>query len=218
MRESIPDRLLASVRAVWNSIVSQLSKDNRRFIIGHAVKGARGSDLEDAVHWLTSAGILHRVCRLSRAELPLSAFEEPNSYKLYFCDVGLMRTRAGFPLESIINPSDDTGFFRGAMAENYVLTELKSSGFEEPFYWTSEGRAEVDFVVNIRDKVVPIEVKSNDRFRAKSLGVFVDTYPDCVPAVVSGKGLRMGKVTNIPLSMAWMLGDLLDPADKDASD
>ena len=199
-----PKEMVSKINSIWDSIPMQLSKNAKRFIFGHAVDGARGADLKDAVQWLVDAGLVHRVEALSGISLPLKSNADPSEYKLYYCDVGLLRTAADLPSSAILLPNEQYTMFKGSMAENYVLNELKSGGFENVYFWTSGAKAEVDFVVQVELDIVPIEVKSEERIRAASLKEYIDKYAPRKAFLISKKNLKNGPVTHLPLPLTWM--------------
>lgn len=198
-----PAKDVRKLSAIWNSIPAQLSKENRRFIFGHAVEGARARDLEDALQWLIDAGPAYKVRKITKPSVPLSAYSSETAFKLYSCDVGLMRTMAGVPAKSILFPDENYREFKGSLTENYVLTELMARNDRTPFYWASEGKAEVDFVIMSEDKIVPIEVKSETRIRAASLNEYIERYDPAVAVLISKKNVRPGDMMFLPLSLVW---------------
>lgn len=198
--------MIPRLNAVWDSIPMQLAKDTKRFIFGRAFPGARGSDLDDAVQWLSDAGMIHKVVSISKAELPLDAFAEPMVYKLYYCDVGLLRTKARMPASAILLREKSFGLFDGALTENFVLNELIAAGEEKEWYWTSSANAEVDFILQPDTRIVPIEVKAGERVRAASLKVFMDRYRTGTAVLVSMKNRgRNGPVVHVPLPLSWTI-------------
>ncbi len=205
-----PKEMVSKINSIWDSIPMQLSKNSKRFIFGHAVDGARGADLKDAVQWLVDAGLVHRVEALSGVSLPLKSNADPSEYKLYYCDVGLLRTAADLPSSAILLPNEQYTMFKGSMAENYVLNELKSGGFENVYFWTSGAKAEVDFVVQVELDIVPIEVKSEERIRAASLKEYVDKYAPRKAFLISKKNLKNGPVTHLPLPLTWMFRTIVE--------
>jgi len=205
-----PPKDVQKLNNVWTSIPTQLSKENKKFLFGHAVKGARAKDLEDALQWLIDAGLVIKVNMISRPFLPLSAYAEMTSFKLYYADVGLLGAMAKLPASALLSSDDRYKEFKGGMTENYVLTELITSTEAVPFYWRSGNRAEVDFVHLIRDIIVPIEVKSGFPGRIQSMERYMDEYDPDQAFVVSEHNLRVGKLTHIPLPMVWKLKDYVD--------
>jgi predicted AAA+ superfamily ATPase len=194
---------------IWRSIPEQLSRENRRFIFSHVKTGKRARDLEHALEWLISAGFIHKVCMISRPHVPLSAYSDENIFKIYFCDVGLLRVMAGVPTEFLFKQSDEYAQFKGAVAENFVLNEMKVLG-KNPYYWRSEGKAEVDFVDMLGTKIVPIEVKAETNARSKSLTEYIRTYdPETAVKVSMNPPSGSKGIVTIPLYMVWKLEEIL---------
>ena len=204
-----PPSMVSKIHSIWNDIPMQLSKEARRFIFGHAVPGARSADLHEAVQWLVDAGLVHKVDVVKDIKVPLKAYSDPATYKLYYCDVGLLRTVAGLDSSSILLPDPNYREFKGSMAENFVLNELMCDSESVPFYWTSEGKAEVDFIVPVRNVNVPIEVKSEDRVRAASLKVYVDRFSPERAVIVSKKNVRLSRIGYLPLPLMWLFRDFV---------
>lgn len=193
---------------IWKSIPTQLARENSKFMFGHAKHGARAKDLEDALEWLLSAGLAHKVMRVENPALPLSAAADPAFFKLYAPDVGLLRVMAGLPAEAIFTGPETYREFRGAMAENFTLTELLNAGLERPYYWKSGNTAEVDFLAVSGIQIVPIEVKAG-RNRARSLGEYRKKYSPQTAIIASMDNSRSNGVKYIPLYMLWRLKEYL---------
>ncbi len=207
-----PSAEKTKIFSVWNDVPAQLSKENRRFFLGHAVEGARARTLEDSVQWLIDAGLIFKVNNTEKPSVPLAANSSPRLFKLYLCDVGLMAEMLHLPAELLLYPDNAGKDFKGFMAENFVLTEIVSAGYGIPLYWTSKGRAEIDFLIMSGRDIVPIEVKSGSRFRAASLAEYIGKYDPRVAVLVSGNNIRGGDVKHVPLGMVWRLGDFLGGA------
>ena len=175
-------------------------------------------DLEDAVQWLVDAGLVHKVERIERPSIPLAACADSAYFKLYFADVGLFRTHAGLPAEALLTRTPYTAEIRGALIENYVLTELVARDVSPVCFWRSGNRAEVDFVVQQGVSVLPLEVKAAENTRSKSLARYQELYSPELAVKVSLADLRYsrserGSLLSIPLFLVWMLpefaGELL---------
>ncbi|MDO4511799.1 MAG: ATP-binding protein [Bacteroidales bacterium] len=170
-------REIPRIQALWHSLPAQLSKENRKFIYRVVRQGARSKDYEDALLWLVDAGMIHMIYNVSKPGIPLAAYEETNAFKVYACDCGLLRRLARLPASVIIDPVANYTEFKGAVAENAVLQSLMAlSGVEKPCYWTSDSTAEVEFVIQIHDKVIPIEVKAEDNVKGRSITVYNEKY------------------------------------------
>ena len=192
---------------VWNAVPSQLAKANSRFFFSQVVKGARGREYLPAVQWLQDAGLIMTVKRASLPQLPLSAYSEPDIFKVYATDVGLLRVLAQVPAAAIMNPSPLFKEFKGAVTENYAAVSLRNQQGFEPYYWSSGGEAEVDFLLQTDQAVIPIEVKAGTNFAGKSLGVFRSKFTPVLALRLTLRNLTMTTgVLNIPLSLAdWTL-------------
>lgn len=198
-----PTKDIPRVAAVWDSIPSQLARENRKFLYKLVKNGARAREYEDALLWLQHAGLIYRVFCATKPGLPLSAYDDVSAFKIYLCDVGLLRVMARLPVEVLWTESPLYREFKGAMAENAVLQTLVSRFEVFPRYWTSEGTAEVDFLLQRGLSLIPVEVKAGNSVRGKSLGVYVDRFRPEVAVRYSMKNLRRdGGVLNIPLFMA----------------
>jgi len=193
---------------IWRSIPEQLSKENKRFIFSHVRTGARSRDLEKALEWLISAGLVHKVTKVSGPMVPLSAYSDSTVFKIYFSDVGLLRKLADVDPGYMLEQKEEFKHFKGAMAENFVLNELLQME-KQPYYWHSDGNSEVDFVAGFGTKQVPIEVKAEKNNRSKSLGVYIEKYNPEVAIKTSMNGIgRDDNVISVPLWMIWKLNDL----------
>ena len=198
-----PTKDIPRIAAVWDSIPSQLARANRKFLYQLVKNGARAREYEDALLWLQHAGLIYRVFCATKPGLPLSAYDDVSAFKIYLCDVGLLRVMARLPVEVLWTESPLYREFKGAMAENAVLQTLVSHFEVFPRYWTSEGTAEVDFLLQRGLSLIPVEVKAGNSVRGKSLGVYVDRFRPEVAVRYSMKNLRRdGGVLNIPLFMA----------------
>jgi len=191
---------------IWKSIPNQLARENGKFMYGHVKPGARAKDLEDAMQWLVSAGMVYKVNKIEKPFVPMSAYEDPSYFKLYMADVGLLRKMAGLPAGSIYEDSPLYAEFKGAMTENYVLSELLHLQGDVPRYWKSANMAEVDFVVQIEEKIIPIEVKASTNLKSRSLRTYREQYKPAIAIRTSLGNLRMDDgLLNLPLYMLWMM-------------
>lgn len=169
-------REIPRIRAVWNSLPSQLAKENRKFLYNVVKPGARARDYEDALLWLEEAGMVQRCFNVSRHGIPLSAYRDVSAFKVYACDCGLLRRLARVSPEVILGGNANYTEFRGALAENAVLQSLLPQCDETPYYWSSNGRAEIDFLLPLPTEAVAAEVKSERRISGKSLSVYTQKY------------------------------------------
>ena len=170
-------REIPRIHAIWHSLPAQLSKENRKFIYKVIKSGARSKDYEDALMWLEDAGMIYRVFSISKPGMPLSAYEETDAFKVYACDCGLLRRLAQLPASVVTDPVANYTEFKGAVAENAVLQSIIPLLEDRvPYYWTSPGTAEVEFVIQWGDEVIPIEVKAEDNISGNSLSVYYKKY------------------------------------------
>ena len=196
--------------AIWASIPQQLAKPNSKFIFSQVKKGWRAKDLEDALQWLTGAGLVYKVYKIEKPNIPLSAYADASAFKLYMSDVGLLRTMARVPYQIVLDQSSVYTDFKGAMSENYALNELVKSVCDKPYYWSSGNQAEVDFVIQCGAEVVPIEVKSEKNVKARSLAEYRKKYKPDHSLITSMKSeTASGSVLDIPLYMIASLGNIL---------
>ena len=163
------------IRMIWDSIPTQIAKDNSKFIFSHVKQGARAKDLEDALAWLVNSGIVLKLDLVSTPEIPLSGMADATYFKVYMADVGLLRKKANVNYRTILEDSNAFVHFKGALAENYILVQLKCMGIT-PYFWRTKADAELDFITDYEGELIPIEVKSADNTRAKSLHLFCNRY------------------------------------------
>ncbi len=195
------------IRWIWDSVPIQLAKENNKFIFSHVKAGKRSAELEDAMQWLVDAGLLVKTELVENPETPLEGFADKTYFKVYMSDVGLLRARSKVSPLTIIDETDHYVRYKGALAENYVLNELKSAG-KQAFFWRSGNTAEVDFIYENDGEVIPVEVKSADNTQAKSYRQFCRRYRPKKGIKLSRKNIARNlcedTVTySIPLYLAW---------------
>ena len=197
------------IMAVYNIISAQLAKENRKFQYKLIKSGARAYEYEIAINWLNASGIINQCTKIKEGKLPLSAFIEPESFKIYMSDVGLLCNKFGIPTNIVIVENDNMNDFKGALAENYVCNSLVQCGLK-PYYWESNGKAEVDFVVQDKEgNIIPIEVKSSIHTRSKSLNVFKSLYKIPYSIRVSTKNFGFeNDIKCIPLYSVFCLDNI----------
>lgn len=192
---------------VFRSIVSQLAKPNEKFMYGAVREGARARDFEEAIEWLVSAGMLNRVYNVSRMEHPLSAFDKLDQFKLFVFDTGLLKQMAGVDNSAILLKTDYQ--FKGPLTENYVLQQLQGQFEVEPRYY-SDKNGEIDFVVQNKMEIIPIEVKGGEDRSANSFKTYVANNAPQHAYRFSKRGYRKdGGFTNLPLYLVRKTKDLL---------
>lgn len=189
------------VRMIWNSLIGQLSKENRKYIYGALRPRARAREFENAIQWLIDAGLVYKISRVSKAEIPLSAYSDMSAFKLYCLDVGLLGAMGDLQPETIIEGNSLFLQFKGALTEQYVLQQLICGGTGAVYYWSSErSDGEIDFLIQHRGKIIPTEVKAEKNVKAKSLRVFVERHPGMHGIRFSMSGYESQTwMTNIPL-------------------
>ena len=170
-------RDIPRIHAIWHSLPSQLAKENRNFIYKVIKQGARSKDYEDALLWLEDAGMIYRTFNITKPALPLSAYEETTAFKVYACDCGLLRRLARLPATVILNPNANYTEFKGSMAENAVLQSIiPLLNNDIPHYWSPDSRAEIEFVIQWGENIIPIEVKAENCINGRSLSVYTERY------------------------------------------
>lgn len=198
-----PGKDIPRITAIWRSIPSQLSRENRKFVYKLVRDGARAREYEDALLWLEHAGLLHRIFCASKPGLPLGAYDDLSAFKIYLCDTGLLRAMAQLPADVFWADNPLFTEFKGAMAENAVLQSMVAYFDVLPRYWTSGATAEVDFLLQNGTSLLPIEVKSGKRLSGKSLGVYIERFSAALAIRYSMNNLRRdGAILNIPIFLA----------------
>ena len=197
----IPPREAERVFAVWDSVVTHLSQENKKFIFGRLAKGARAKEFESALTWLRQAGLIYRVPRVAKPGIPLKAYRDPGAFKVFLLDVGLLGAMSDLDSASIIEGNTLFEEFKGALTEQYACQELIANCGLAPYYWSAENsRGELDFLVQSAGTVYGIEVKAEENLRAKSLRSFKEKYPDIQARRFSLSDYRAQDwLTNVPL-------------------
>jgi hypothetical protein len=196
-----PNSIVPRIRQLWNNIPTQLAKENKKFIYGLIKEGARAREYELALSWLIDCGLVYQVNRVKDCKVPLSAYQDFNAFKLYLLDVGLLCAMAQIDSKTIIEGNEIFVEFKGALTEQFVLTELKTNLNTPIFYWSSEkGTAELDYLIQLNNYNIPIEVKSNENLQSKSLKTFVEKYNTKINVRTSMSDYRKENwLINIPL-------------------
>lgn len=168
---------LPRIRQVWESVPTQLAKENKKFIYGLLREGARAKDYELAINWICDAGLLLKTNRVTKPELPLSHYSEPDIFKLYMLDVGLLSTLSNIRPEIILEGNRIFTEYKGALTEQFVHQQMTQKKYEGIYYWTNDrSTAEVDFVIQNGNMIIPIEVKAETNVHAKSFKLFCEKY------------------------------------------
>lgn len=207
MSKHVPKQQVQRINMVWNSIPSQLARDNKKFIYGALRKGARANDFEIAIQWLVDSGLVHKVHRISKPVVPLKFYEDMASFKLFLLDCGLLGALSETPPEQILIGDNVFEEYKGAFTENYVLQQLKSLPRTFVYYYSNDNSTlEIDFVVQHEAHVIPIEVKAEENLRAKSLRQFVTDNSGLHGVRFSMSDYReQDWLTNVPLwAVRWV--------------
>ena len=167
---------LEKIRLVWGSIATQLGKDNKKFVFGDITPGARAATFENAIQWLCDNGLVYKLSSVSAPRMPLKAYEVFNNFKLYLVDVGLLGAMTDLPASIVLDGSDIFVEFKGAMAEQYAMQQLKSDTDLHPFFFRKTQYNEIDFVVQSDRDIVPVEIKAGNNLRSRSLLAYCKEY------------------------------------------
>ena len=194
-----PIEIIPKIRLVWHSLISQLAKDNRKFIYGQIKKGARANDFETAINWLTDAGLVLKVNSVEKPAMPLNAYANMDAFKLFFLDIGLLNAIAKIDQKILLEKNNILIEFKGALTEQFVAQQLKIN--HDLYYWVaSNATAEVDFLLQSQNAIIPIEVKAEENLKSKSLKVFVEKYKSNTAIRTSMSRFREQEwLTNVPL-------------------
>ena len=197
-----PKDQVARIRLVWQTLPSQLFKENKKFIYGSLKHGARAKDFETAIQWLVDAGLVYKVPLCKEVKLPLKAYEDPSAFKLFTLDLGLLGAMVGTEAKQVLIKNEIFSEYKGGMTEQYVLEEMKSNGEESIFYHKRDDgtRLEIDFMIQRDGKLLPIEVKAEGNVRANSLSSLLKQKPELHAFRYSMKPyIEQGQMTCYPL-------------------
>lgn len=196
-----PNEIVPRIRMLWNSIPSQLAKENKKFIYGLIREGARAKDYETALMWLSDCGLVHKISRVNGVGLPLRAYEDLKAFKLFVVDVGLLGCMAGLRQRTLLDGNDLFAEFNGALTEQYVCQQLKTIEELVIYYYTNDrGSCEIDFVVDTGERIVPVEVKAEINLRAKSLKTYREKFtPEVSVRTSMADYKRQEWLVNLPL-------------------
>ena len=202
-----PPAEVPKIHWVWDSVPKQLAKENNKFIFSHVKEGKRAAELENALIWLKDAGLVYQTELVTEPELPLDFTADATYFKVFMADVGLMRRKAGVYYKTILDGDESYVRFKGALAENYTHNELLYNGYT-PYFWRSGNTAEVDFLIEHKGQICPIEVKAADNTMAKSYRAFCRRYhiPNGVKTSLKNLGLSRDCDTttlSLPLYLLW---------------
>ncbi|MGN1434025.1 MAG: ATP-binding protein [Ruminococcus sp.] len=196
---------IKKTRLTYDNITVQLSKKNTRFQYKLIKKGGRASEFENAIEWLCLSGIVSQVYKVEQIKKPLENYRDIDSFKIYVSDIGLLCAKKDLAANDILYMVEEINEFKGGMTENYVNIQLTINGYKT-YYWESERGAEIDFIIQRDGQLIPVEVKSADNTRAKSLKVYMETYKPAYAIKLSAKnfGFEDGKKT-VPLYAAFCI-------------
>ena len=197
-----PKDIVPKIRMVWNSIPSQLAKENKKFIYGLVREGGRAKDFETAIMWLNDCGLVHKVSRITTPHLPLKAYEDLKAFKLFLLDVGLLNCMTGISKHILLDGNDIFKEFKGSVTEQYVFQQLRTVSDYGIYYYTNDRNScEIDLLVDDGEKVIPVEVKAEENLRAKSLKTYREKYdPDvCVRTSMANYRNENNGLINLPL-------------------
>jgi len=196
-----PNEAMPRIRMLWASISSQLAKENRKFVYGLIRKGARAREYELAIQWLIDCGLIYKVGRVTKPDMPLMAYQDFNSFKLFVLDVGLLSAMSSLNIKSLLEGNRVFEEFKGSLTEQYVLQQLITNKQITPFYWSAEkSNGEIDFVFQSGMDIVPLEVKASENLQAKSLKSYCARYEPKYAIRTSMSDYREEDwLTNLPL-------------------
>lgn len=211
-KHTTPDTAI-KIKLIWDAIPSQIAKDNNKFIFSHVKEGARAKDLEDALEWLVSAGLVYKLNLVQTPQLPLESMKDNTYFKIYMADVGLLRKKSNVNYRTILNGDESFIQFKGAFSENYIMSELKCLGVSA-YFWRTKADAEVDFISDYEGVLFPIEVKSATNTKAKSLQLFCKRFSPklAFKASLKNVGDNMMEEThiwNIPLYIFFRIKEYI---------
>lgn len=206
-----PNEAVPRIRMLWSSTPAQLAKENRKFIYGLIRRGARAREYELAMTWLIDCGLVYKVSRITKPDMPLMAYQDFNAFKLFILDVGLLSAMSELDIKSLLNGNRLFEEFKGALTEQYVLQQLIASREITPYYWSAEkASAEIDFIFQSEMNIVPLEVKATENLQAKSLKSYCQKYKPTYAIRTSMSDYRQEEwLTNVPLYAINVLPNIL---------
>ena len=211
-KHTTPDTAI-KIKLIWDAIPSQIAKDNNKFIFSHVKEGARAKDLEDALEWLVSAGLVYKLNLVPTPQIPLESMKDNTYFKIYMADVGLLRKKSNVNYRTILNGDESFIQFKGAFSENCIMSELKCLGVSA-YFWRTKADAEVDFISDYEGVLFPIEVKSATNTKAKSLQLFCKRFSPKLAFKASLKNvgdnmIEESHIWNIPLYIFFRIKEYI---------
>lgn len=196
-----PADIVPKIRMVWNSLPSQLAKENKKFIYGLVREGGRAKDYETAIMWLSDCGLVHKVSRVNNPGIPLKAYEDLKAFKLFMLDVGLLGCLTGLGQMALLSGNELFKEFKGALTEQYICQQLETLYDYGIYYYTNErGSCEIDFLLDTGEQVIPVEVKAEENLKAKSLKTYCEKFTPKLAVRTSMADYRKEEwLTNLPL-------------------
>ncbi len=196
-----PNEIVPRIRMLWNSIPSQLAKENKKFLYGLVREGGRAKDYEAAIMWLSDCGLVHKISRINTPKLPLKAYEDLKAFKLFIVDVGLLGCMTGLRQQTLLDGNDLFVEFKGALTEQFVMQQLATIPQLNTYYYTNDrGSCEIDFVIDTGQTIIPVEVKAEENLRAKSLRSYHDKFQPEIAIRTSMSDYRKEEwLLNLPL-------------------
>lgn len=204
--------LVPRLNLVWNSIPMQLAKENKKYIYGQVREGARAKDFELAIQWLLDCGLIHKVNRVKKPALPLKAYLDLDAFKIFLLDIGLLIAMTDLDAKVIIEGNRIFTEFKGALTEQFVLQQLIAEVGTEPYYYsTPNSKGEIDFLIQGKTSIIPLEVKAEENLKAKSLKAFCDKYNPKYAIRTSMSDYReQDWMKNIPLYNIGRIGEYIE--------
>ena len=205
-----PNEIVPRIRMLWNSIPSQLARENKKFVYGLVREGARAKDYETAIMWLSDCRLVHKISRVNSAGIPLKAYEDLKAFKLFVVDVGLLGCMAGLRQRTLLDGNDLFVEFKGALTEQYVCQQLKTIENLGIYYYTNDrGSCEIDFIIDTGEQIIPVEVKAETNLRAKSLKTYQEKFtPQMAVRTSMADFKREDWLVNLPLYAVEQIVDL----------
>jgi predicted AAA+ superfamily ATPase len=194
-----PNEIVPKIKLVWNSLISQIAKENRKFIYGQIKKGARAKDFEMAINWLVDAGLVLKINRIEKPTMPLNAYADFDAFKLFLVDIGLLNAIGNLDKKILLENNSILTEYKGALTEQFVCQQLKIK--TDIYYWVApNATAEIDFIFQNHNEIIPVEVKAEENLKSKSLKVFVDKFENKNAVRTSMSKFRTENwLTNVPL-------------------
>jgi len=206
-----PTEIIPRIRLLWNSILSQLSKENKKFIYRAIRPGSRAKDYELALSWLIDCGLVHKVSRVTKPGFPLKAYEDFSAFKLFMADVGLMGAMGDLDKRTLLDGNKIFSEFKGALTEQFVLQQFNNLSSLHTGYWSAERAAsEIDFLIQFQNEIVPVEVKAEENLQAKSLKTFYKKFTPAHAIRTSMSNYRDdGWLINVPLYAVGLIHEII---------